>query len=112
MQAFENFITAAKSGGGEDMNGNMAGLGIITNQSEYLLPGFQSVMPQPLQPVQTRAALAFLLSDKGNFFREFLLDEVLSRSTEAAFILRQFSLLLNITTYLIYLKCLSRCKGI
>jgi aarF domain-containing kinase len=32
--------------------------------------------------VETRAALAFLLSDKGNFFREFLLDEVLSRSTK------------------------------
>ncbi|KAL9319042.1 hypothetical protein ACSQ67_015559 [Phaseolus vulgaris] len=77
MQAFENFITAAKSGGGESMNGNMAELGILTTrQSEYLLPGFQSVMPQPQQPVQTRAALAFLLSDRGNFFREFLLDEI------------------------------------
>ncbi|QCE05590.1 hypothetical protein DEO72_LG9g594 [Vigna unguiculata] len=77
MQAFENFITAAKSGGGEDMNGNMAELGILTTrQSEYLLPGFQSVMLQPQQPVQTRAALAFLLSDRGNFFREFLLDEI------------------------------------
>ncbi|TKY53600.1 kinase protein [Spatholobus suberectus] len=77
MQAFENFITAAKSGGGENLNGNMAELGILTtSQSEYLLPGFQSVMPQPQQPVQTRAALAFLLSDRGNFFREFLLDEI------------------------------------
>ncbi|KAK7355361.1 hypothetical protein VNO80_14616 [Phaseolus coccineus] len=77
MQAFENFITAAKSGGGESMNGNMAELGILTtSQSEYLLPGFQSIMPQPQKPVQTRAALAFLLSDKGNFFREFLLDEI------------------------------------
>ncbi|KAH1229081.1 Uncharacterized protein GmHk_10G028921 [Glycine max] len=77
MQAFENFITAAKSGGGEDMNGNMAELGILTtSQSEYLLSGFQSVMPQSPQPVQTRAALAFLLSDRGNFFREFLLDEI------------------------------------
>ncbi|KAG2403232.1 Protein ACTIVITY OF BC1 COMPLEX KINASE 3 [Vigna angularis] len=77
MQAFENFITAAKSGGGEDMNGNMAELGILTtSQSEYLLPGIQSVIPQPQQPVQTRAALAFLLSDRGNFFREFLLDEI------------------------------------
>ncbi|WVY96989.1 hypothetical protein V8G54_029140 [Vigna mungo] len=77
MQAFENFITAAKSGGGEDMNGNMAELGILTtSQSEYLLPGIQSVIPQTQQPVQTRAALAFLLSDRGNFFREFLLDEI------------------------------------
>ncbi|KAK7344656.1 hypothetical protein VNO77_14539 [Canavalia gladiata] len=77
MQAFENFITAAKSGGGENLNGNMAELGILTtSQSEYLLPGFQSVMLQPQQPVQTRAALAFLLSDRGSFFREFLLDEI------------------------------------
>lgn len=79
MQAFENFITAAKSGGGEDLKGDMAELGIATNRSEYLLPGIQSVIPQQ-QPVETRAALAFLLSDKGNFFREFLLDEVLSRN--------------------------------
>ncbi|XP_027333596.1 uncharacterized protein LOC113848331 isoform X3 [Abrus precatorius] len=77
MQAFENFITAAKSGGGENLNGNMAELGILTrSQSEYLLLGFQSVMPQPQQPVQTRAALTFLVSDRGNFFREFLLDEI------------------------------------
>ncbi|XP_073223656.1 uncharacterized protein [Cicer arietinum] len=76
MQAFESFITAAKSGGGEDLKGNMAELGIITNRSEYLLPGFQSVIPQQQQQVQTRAALAFLLSEKGSFFREFLLDEI------------------------------------
>jgi aarF domain-containing kinase len=76
MQAFESFITAAKSGGGEDLKGSMAELGIMTNQSEYLLPGFQSLIPQQPQPVETRAALAFLLSDKGNFFREFLLDEI------------------------------------
>ena len=88
MQAIENFITAAKSGGGENMNGNMAELGILsTSQSEYLLPGFQSVIPLSQQPVQTRAALAFLLSDRGNFFREFLLDEVLSRSIEETYIL-------------------------
>ncbi|GAU30490.1 hypothetical protein TSUD_18700, partial [Trifolium subterraneum] len=76
MQAFESFITAAKSGGGEDLKGSMAELGIITNQSEYLLPGFQSLIPQQPQPVETRAALGFLLSDKGSFFREFLLDEI------------------------------------
>ena len=87
MQAFENFITAAKSGGGENLNGKMADLGVLTSQSQYLLPGFQSVMPQSQQPVQTRAALAFLLSDRGNFFREFLLDEVLSTITEEAFII-------------------------
>ncbi|KAI4346168.1 hypothetical protein L6164_013241 [Bauhinia variegata] len=78
MQAFENFITAAKSGGGEGLNGNMAELGILPGRTEYLLPGVPSVtfVPQTQQPVQTRAALAFLLSDKGNFFREFLLDEI------------------------------------
>ena len=76
MQAFESFITAAKSGGGEDLNGDMAELGILKNQSNFTLPTFQSGSSQA-QPVQTRAALAFLLSEKGNFFREFLLDEVL-----------------------------------
>ncbi|KAI4338245.1 hypothetical protein L6164_016588 [Bauhinia variegata] len=78
MQAFENFITAAKSGGGENLNGNMAELGLLPGRTPYLLPGVQSValVPQTQQPVQTRAALAFLLSDKGNFFREFLLDEI------------------------------------
>lgn len=73
MQAFESFITAAKSGGGEEMNGDMAELGLFQSQTEYSLPGFAS----DVQPVQTRAALAFVLSDKGNFFREFLLDEVI-----------------------------------
>ena len=76
MQAFENFISAAKSGGGEDLNGNMAELGVIQNQTSFLVPGFPSIISQPQQPIKTRAALAFLLSDKGNFFREFLLDEV------------------------------------
>ncbi|KAJ7979672.1 Protein kinase [Quillaja saponaria] len=76
MQAFENFITAAKSGGGEDLNGDMAELGILQSQTEYLLPGFQSGASEPKRPIQTRAALAFLLSDKGNFFRDFLLDEI------------------------------------
>ncbi|XP_021816859.1 uncharacterized protein LOC110759130 [Prunus avium] len=72
MQAFETFITAAKSGGGEELSGDMAELGILQGQTENALPGFLSNGP----PVQTRAALAFLLSDKGNFFREFLLDEI------------------------------------
>lgn len=77
MQAFESFITAAKSGGGEDLNGDMAGLGIIQTQTNFTLPRFQSNGSQE-PPVETRAALAFLLSEKGNFFREFLLDEVLT----------------------------------
>ncbi|CDO99419.1 unnamed protein product [Coffea canephora] len=76
MQAFENFITAAKSGGGENLSGRMAELGVLQNQSSYMLPGFPTSSPQSVQPIQTRAALAFLLSDKGNFFREFLLDEI------------------------------------
>lgn len=76
MQAFENFITAAKSGGGEDLNGNMADLGILQSQTSYSFPVFPTMLSQPEQPVQTRAALAFLLSDRGNFFREFILDEI------------------------------------
>lgn len=76
MQAFENFITAAKSGGGENLNGNMAELGILQMQTGYNLPTFALAPSQPSQPIQTRAALAFLLSEKGNFFREFLLDEI------------------------------------
>ncbi|CAK9141479.1 unnamed protein product [Ilex paraguariensis] len=76
MQAFENFITAAKSGGGEDLNGKMAELGILQTRANYMFPAFLSGAPQVEQPIQTRAALAFLLSEKGNFFREFLLDEI------------------------------------
>lgn len=76
MQAFENFITAAKSGGGEEMNGDMAGLGILRSQTSGIIPRFQLNASQSEEPIQTRAALAFLLSDKGNLFREFLLDEV------------------------------------
>ncbi|PIN15423.1 putative unusual protein kinase [Handroanthus impetiginosus] len=75
MQAFENFIDAAKSGGGENLNGRMAELGILPNQTNTLLPVFIGGSSQT-QPIQTRAALGFILSDKGNFFREFLLDEL------------------------------------
>lgn len=76
MQAFENFIDAAKSGGGEDLNGGMAELGFLQPQTNSFLPAFSSSSSRT-QPIQTRAALGFLLSDKGNFFREFLLDEVI-----------------------------------
>ncbi|XP_042516585.1 uncharacterized protein sll0005 isoform X4 [Macadamia integrifolia] len=76
MQAFENFITAAKSGGGAELNGNMADLGLLQRQTGYILPGFLRTTSQSEQPIKTRAALAFLLSDRGNFFREFLLDEI------------------------------------
>lgn len=75
MQAFENFITAAKSGGGEDLNGNMAELGMLQSQTN-IFPGYFSSASQARQLIQTRAALTFLLSEKGNFFREFLLDEI------------------------------------
>lgn len=77
MQAFETFITAAKSGGGEDMNGGMAELALMQSKTRSLVPMFPANASQPDQPVQTRVALSFLLSEKGNFFREFLLDEVL-----------------------------------
>ncbi|OMO53057.1 hypothetical protein CCACVL1_28908 [Corchorus capsularis] len=76
MQAFENFITAAKSGGGEGLNGDMAELGILQNQADFTFPRLLPSESQSTQPVQTRAALAFLLSERGNFFREFLLDEI------------------------------------
>ncbi|XP_059292564.1 uncharacterized protein LOC132046034 [Lycium ferocissimum] len=76
MQAFENFITAAKSGGGESLNGRMAELGIMQSQTNSIIPFPSSSAYQTEQPIQTRAALAFLLSDKGNFFCEFPLDEV------------------------------------
>ncbi|OAY28226.1 uncharacterized protein sll0005 [Manihot esculenta] len=75
MQAFETFITAAKSGGGENLKGNMAELGILQSTGS-IFPGFTLSTSQSSRPIKTRAALAFLLSEKGNFFREFLLDEV------------------------------------
>lgn len=81
MQAFENFITAAKSGGGEGLNGDMAELGILQSQTGYIIPVLSSSGSQPTQQIQTRAALAFLLSDKGSLFREFLLDEVIQGPT-------------------------------
>ncbi|GAB4844096.1 hypothetical protein Ancab_014061 [Ancistrocladus abbreviatus] len=76
MQAFENFIAAAKSGGGEDLNGRMAELGILQSQPSSSFPRLSSSTSKPEQQIQTRVALAFLLSKKGNFFREFLLDEI------------------------------------
>ncbi|KAH9621467.1 hypothetical protein KSS87_000805 [Heliosperma pusillum] len=76
MQAFENFIIAAKSGGGENLNGRMAELGILQSQKNNDFPIISSNTSRSEQQVQTRAALSFLLSDKGNFFREFLLDEI------------------------------------
>ncbi|CAD6248986.1 unnamed protein product [Miscanthus lutarioriparius] len=77
MQAFENFIRAAKSGGGDNLKGNMAELADLGGQpSTSLVPVFPMAIAQPEQPVKARAALAFLLSERGNFFREFILDEI------------------------------------
>ncbi|KAM0920451.1 hypothetical protein ACQ4PT_007507 [Festuca glaucescens] len=70
-------VLEAKSGGGEDMQGNMAGLGAIGFQpTTGLVPAFPVATSQPENPVQARAALGFLLSARGDFFREFILDEI------------------------------------
>lgn len=99
MQAFENFIDAAKSGGGDNLNGRMAELGILQPQTNDLLPVFTGSAFQT-QPIQTRAALGFLLSDKGNFFREFLLDEVFFCLQHKILVI----LLQNFIDYLGYLR--------
>ncbi|KAK8983740.1 hypothetical protein V6N11_009527 [Hibiscus sabdariffa] len=54
----------------------MAELGLLQNQAVIAFPISLSSASQSVQPLQTRAALGFLLSEKGNFFREFLLDEI------------------------------------
>lgn len=71
MEAFETFTLAARSGGGQGLEGSMANLGVIPVSSSASTLG---VIQQ--QQVQTRAALAFLFSAEGDFFREFILDEV------------------------------------
>lgn len=78
MEAFETFVTAAKSGGGEDMQGNMASLGLVDLGYSRLLPVTLPAQQDKQQghQTQTRTALAFLLSQQGEFFREFILDEV------------------------------------
>lgn len=76
MQAFENFVVAAKSGGGENLNGRMAELGILQSQQSIGVWNISSNTAKSEPQTQTRVALSFLLSDKGNFFREFLLDEI------------------------------------
>ncbi|TYH92597.1 hypothetical protein ES332_A13G193100v1 [Gossypium tomentosum] len=42
MQAFENFIIATKSGGGENLNGDMAELGLLQRQVDISFPRFLS----------------------------------------------------------------------
>uniref|UniRef100_A0A0D6R6K3 Protein kinase domain-containing protein n=1 Tax=Araucaria cunninghamii TaxID=56994 RepID=A0A0D6R6K3_ARACU len=77
MEAFETFTRAARSGGGEEMLGDMANLGLLQSSSLPSFPSSSQDTPgQPQQQIQTRAALAFLLSEKGDFFREFILDEI------------------------------------
>lgn len=102
MQAFENFITAAKSGGGESLNGRMAELGILQSQTNSIIPFPSSSSYQTEQPIQTRAALAFLLSDKGNFFREFLLDEVCVQICEQSLLYHPWLILCFLVVYLIH----------
>lgn len=69
MEAFETFTKAAKSGGGEEMQGSRAFSGSVAGKSA-LAPTLKQ------GGVQTRAALTFLISEQGDFFREFILDEV------------------------------------
>lgn len=73
MEAFETFTLAAKSGGGEEMQGSRAFSGAVAGKS----PLAGGLGAQKKGTVQTRAALNFLISEQGDFFREFILDEVL-----------------------------------
>lgn len=59
------------------MNGDMDELGLLQRQANISFLRFLPSESQSKQLVQTRVALGFLLSEKGNFFREFLLDEVI-----------------------------------
>lgn len=74
MEAFETFTVAAKSGGGEEMQGSSAFSGAVAGKSPAAGGSLARVGQQG--GVQTRAALSFLISEQGEFFREFILDEV------------------------------------
>ncbi|KAJ7299863.1 hypothetical protein O6H91_Y130400 [Diphasiastrum complanatum] len=78
MKAFETFTMAARSGGGEKLQGNMAALGSAPGKVNGGLVNPWGIYQQkpPTNNVQSRAALAFLFSEQGDFFREFILDEV------------------------------------
>lgn len=78
MEAFESFTVAAKSGGGEEMQGSRAFSGSVAGKSPAAAAG--SLAQQQRGGVQTRAALSFLISEQGEFFREFILDEVCAES--------------------------------
>ncbi|KAL2632941.1 hypothetical protein R1flu_004420 [Riccia fluitans] len=69
LEAFETFAAAAKTGGGDELKGNMASYGIIPSY-QWPSPAMQN------RRVQTRTALLFIFSEQGEFFREFILDEV------------------------------------
>jgi aarF domain-containing kinase len=76
MEAFETFTVAAKSGGGEEMQGSRAFSGAVAGKS----PAAGGSLAQRQQGGrQTRAALSFLISEQGEFFREFILDEVFTK---------------------------------
>lgn len=74
MEAFESFTVAAKSGGGEELQGSRAFSGAVAGKSPAA--GGSLARQQQQGGVQTRAALSFLISEQGEFFREFILDEV------------------------------------
>jgi hypothetical protein len=76
MEAFETFTTSARSGGGDKMQGSMASLGLVSVRTPAQLPAPLVSSQQLEQGVQMRTALAFIVSDQGQFFREFILDEV------------------------------------
>jgi aarF domain-containing kinase len=76
MEAFETFTTSARSGGGDKMQGSMASLGLVSVRTTAQLPAPWVSSQQLEQGVQMRTALAFIVSDQGQFFREFILDEV------------------------------------
>lgn len=74
MEAFETFTVAAKSGGGEELQGSRAFSGAVAGKSPAASGSFPVVDQRG--GVETRAALSFLISEQGEFFREFILDEV------------------------------------
>ncbi|GLJ04873.1 hypothetical protein SUGI_0005350 [Cryptomeria japonica] len=77
MEAFETFTKAVRSGGGDEIIGNMANLGMLQVNSPLSIQSqLQDPAVQAQEKIQTRAALAFLLSEQGDFFREFILDEI------------------------------------
>lgn len=80
MEAFETFADTAKGGQGDlspshkalPSGGQATSLSRIPNVSSRDLVLFS---PNP-EAGQARAALAFLFSEEGSFFREFILDEI------------------------------------